>query len=132
MTARISACALDEVRIGLAHDLDDDLGRLGHERLAAAEEAAVPDGAPEDPAQDVAAALVGGQHVVGDQERHRARVVGDDLVAEALGLEGLRVVAEQVAHPGVDRREEVGVVVRRDLLDARSPSARGPCPCRRS
>ena len=94
---------LDEVRVGLAHDVDDDRGRLGHERLAPAEQPAVADGAAEDPAEDVAAALVRRQDVVGDEERDRARVVGDDLVAEALGLEGVRVVAEQLAHPGVDR-----------------------------
>ena len=108
---------LDEVRIGLAHDLDDDRCGLGHERLAPAEQPAVADGPAEELAQDVAAALVRGQDVVGDEERDRARVVGDDLVAEALGLEGVRVVAEQLAHPGVDRREQVGVVVGRDLLE---------------
>ena len=78
---------LDEVRVGLAHDVDDDRGRLGQERLAPAEQPAVADGAAEDPAQDVAAPLVRGQDVVGDEERDRPRVVGDDLVAEALGLE---------------------------------------------
>ena len=60
---------LDEVRVGLAHDLDDDLGRLGHERLAPAEEPAVADGAADDPAQDVAAALVRRQDAVGDRGR---------------------------------------------------------------
>ena len=75
------------------------------------------DRAAQDPAQDVAAPLVRRQHAVGDEERDRARVVGDDLVAEALRLERVGVVAEQLAHPGVDRREEVRVVVRRDLLD---------------
>ena len=117
MTPRISSRRVDEVRVGLAHDVDDDGGRLGHERLAPAEQAAVADRAPEELAQDVAAALVRGQHVVGDQERHGARMVGDDLVAEALALEGVRIVAEQLAHPGVDRREQVGVVVGRDLLE---------------
>ena len=47
-------------------------------------------------------------------------MVGDDLVAEPLVLEALRVVPDELAHPGVDRREQVRVVVRRDLLqDAR-------------
>ena len=55
---------LDEVRVGLAHDLDDRRGGLGHERLAPAEEPAVADRATQDPAQDVAAALVGRQDVV--------------------------------------------------------------------
>ena len=107
----------DDVRVGLAHDVDDDRGRLGHERLAPPEQAAVTDRPAEELAQHVAAALVRGQHVVGDQERDRARMVGDDLVAEALALEGVRIVAEELAHPGVDRGEQVGVVVGRDLLE---------------
>ena len=57
------------------------------------------DRAPHDLAQDVAAALVRREHAVGDEERHGPRVVGDDLVAEALALERVRVVAEQLAHP---------------------------------
>ena len=117
ITPRISSRRVIDVRVRLAHDVDDHRGRLGHERLAPAEQAAVADRAPEELAQDVAAALVRGQHVVGDQERDRARVVGDDLVAEALALEGVRVVAQELAHPGVDRREQVGVVVGRDLLE---------------
>ncbi len=44
-------------------------------------------------------------------------MIGDDLVAEALGLECVRVVAEDLAHPLVDRGEEIGVVVRGHLLD---------------
>ena len=108
--------ALDEVRVGLAHDLDHRRGGLGHERLATAEEPPVTNGAPQDPAQDVAAALVRRQDVVADEERHGPRVVGDDLVAEPLVLEALRIVSDELAHPGVDRREQVRVVVRGDLL----------------
>ena len=102
-----------EVRVRVGHRLDDDRRRLGHERLAPPEEPAVPDRAAEDPAEDVAAPLVRWQDVVRDEERRGARVVGDDLVAEALRLEGVRVVAQELAHPGVDRREQVRVVVRR-------------------
>ena len=106
-----------EERVRLAHDVDDHGRGLGHERLAAAEQTAVADRAPEQLAQDVAAALVRRQHVVRDEERHGPRMVGDDLVAEPLVLERVRVVAEELAHPGMDRREEVRVVVRRDLLE---------------
>ena len=106
-----------EVRVGLGHDVDDDGAGLGQERLVAAEQAAVAHRATEDPTQDVAAALVRWQHVVGDEEDHGPRVVGDDLVAEPLGLEVRRVVTEQLAHPVVDRREQVGVEVGRDLLE---------------
>ena len=58
MTAEDLVAPLDEVRVGLAHDVDDDRGRLGQERLAPAEQPAVADGAAEELAQDVAAALV--------------------------------------------------------------------------
>ena len=121
-----------EERVRLAHDVDDDGRGLGHERLAPAEQAAVPDRAPEQLAQDVAAALVRGQHVIGDQERHRARVVGDDLVAEPLALERVRVVPQELAHPGVDRREQVRVVVGRDLLEHARQALQAQARCRRS
>src|SRR5918993_5128143 len=75
------------------------------------------DGAAEELAEDVATALVRGKDIISDQERDRARMVSDDLVAEALAFERIRIVAEQFPHPGMDRREEVGVVVARDLLE---------------
>ena len=75
----------NEVWVRLAHDVDDDRRRLGHERLAPPEQPAVTDRAPEQLAQHVAATLVRRQDVVADEERHGARVVGDDLVAEPLG-----------------------------------------------
>ena len=87
MTPRTSSRRSAQVRVGVGHRVDDDLGRLAEERLRAPEQAAVADGAAQDPAQHVAAALVRRQHAVGDEERHRAAVVGDDLVAEALLLE---------------------------------------------
>ena len=107
---------LVEVGIRVVHRGDHDLGRLGEERLRPPEQPAVADGSADDPAEDVAATFVRGQDAVGDQERDRPGVVGDHLVAEALRLEGVRVVAEQLAHPGMDRREQVGVEVARDLL----------------
>ena len=53
------------------------------------------DGPPDDAAADVAATLVGGRDAVGDQERHRAAVVGE----HAVGLRGDGVVA--VCHSGL-------------------------------
>ncbi len=108
-----------EERIRVGHDVDDDCRGLVEERLAPAEEPAMADGAPDDPAQDVATALVRGQDAVGDQERRRAAVIGDDLIAEPLDLEGVGIVAQELAHPGMDRDEQVGVVVRGDLLERR-------------
>ncbi len=102
---------LHEDGIRLAHEVDDDLGRLGQEGLPPTQQAPVAHGPPDDAAQHVAAPLVGGQDAVGDEEGDGPRVVGDDLVAEALRLEGVRVVAHELAHAGVDGREEVGVVV---------------------
>src|SRR4029079_4723815 len=84
---------------------DDDLRRLCEERLRSPEQPSVTDRAPDDPAADVAAALVGRRHAIADQERDRAGVIGDDLVAEALGLELVRIMPEQLAHALVDRRE---------------------------
>ncbi len=108
---------LDQERVRVAHRLDDDLRGLREERLAAAEQPPVAHRAAHDPAQDVPAPLVRRQHAVGDEKRDGARVVGDDLVAEALRLERVGVVAEQFAHAGVDRREDVRVVVGRDALE---------------
>ena len=65
--------SLCEIRVGAAHDLDDHLGQLGQERLASTEQAPVANGAADDPAKDVATALVRWQHSVGDQERDRSR-----------------------------------------------------------
>ena len=46
-------------------------------------------------------------------------MVGDDLIAEALRLERVGVVAQQLAHPGMDREEEVRIVVGGHLLEDR-------------
>ena len=108
---------LGQVRIGLGHGVDHDGRRLGHERLAPSQQPAVANGSTQDAAQDVAPPLIARKDVISDEERDGAGVVRDDLVAEALLLEGIRVVPEQLLHPGVDRREQVGVVVGRDLLE---------------
>ncbi len=108
---------LGEMRVGIRHDVDHDLGRLGHERLAATQQATVANGPAEDAAEDVAPPLVAGEDVVRDEEGDGPRVIGDDLVAEPLGLEVLRIVAEQLTHAVMDRREQVRVVVRGDLLE---------------
>ena len=60
---------LAQMAIEVAHRGDDDLRRLGQERLRSPEQPAVPDGAPDDPSHDVAPALVRRQHAVREQER---------------------------------------------------------------
>ena len=79
-----------QVRVGIAHDLDDDRGERREEWFVASEKATVAHRAPHDAAQHVAAPLVARQDAVGDEERDRPGVVRDDLVAEALGLEDAR------------------------------------------
>ncbi len=122
---------LREVRIGDRHRVDDDLRGLAQERLVAAEEPPVADGAAHDPAEDVAAALVRRQHAIGDQEGDGPAVVRDDLVAEPLRLEGIRVRAQEVLHPRQDRPEQIRVVVAGHALEDGGDRARGPSPCRR-
>ncbi len=117
IAARTGLAPLDQVRIRLAHGLDDDDAQLGHERLAPAEDPAMADGPAQDPAEHVAAALVRRQHPVRDQEDDRPGVVGDHLVAEPLGLECVGIVAHQLAHAFVDRREQIRIEVARDLLE---------------
>ena len=71
-------------------------------------------GPPEQPAQHVAAAVVAGQHAVGDETAHRTGVVGDDaerdvrVVVLAVGLAGQLLGARD------DVAEEIHVVVGKD------------------
>ncbi len=111
-----------EVGVGRGHRVDDHLGGLTQERLGATQQAPVANGTAQDAAQDVPPAFVRGKDPVGHEEGDGADVVGNDLVAEALLLEPLGVMADQLAHPGVDRSKQVRVVVARDTLDdARDP-----------
>ena len=106
---------LAELRIGVAHLLADDPA----EPVDAVEPdpLAVLDGTADDAAADVAATLVRRRDAVGDQERHRAAVVGEHAVR--LGRD--RVAA--VGHPGLgldpvhDQPEAVGVEDRADVLE---------------
>ena len=78
---------LGDQRLG-AHQLGERQAHLGdqhrdeapHQRLGRAQHVGVAHRAAHDPAQHVAAALVGRHHAVGDQEGRGAQVVGDDLV----------------------------------------------------
>ena len=123
---------LAQQRVRVAHEVDDDAARLAQERATDAQQAPVTHRAAHDPAQDVARALVRRRHALGQQERHRPRVIGDDLVAEALRLHRVRVMADERRQAFDDRHEQIGPVVRVDALDGATPSARAPCRCRRS
>ena len=67
-----------------ASELDDRADELRHESVGIAEQPAVADRAPDQEAQHVAAIGVRRIDAVGDQERHRARVIGDDVLARAV------------------------------------------------
>ena len=80
------------------------------------------DRAAQDPAQDVAAVLVGRHHAVGHQERGRAAVVGQHA-QRARGGVVLPVAAPRALLAELDQRAEgVGLVDRRHVLqDRRHP-----------
>jgi hypothetical protein len=71
-----------EVRVGIGHPVDHRLHHRHEQGLAAAdlhaEQLGVADRAAHQAAQHVAAALLGGQDAVADQERGGAGVLGDD------------------------------------------------------
>ena len=66
-------------------------------------------GAAHDAAEHVAAALVRRQHPVGDQERRRTQVIGDDAMGYAARVLGLD--AGQVGDVGDDRAEQIDLVI---------------------
>ena len=89
--------AFRELRIRAAHDVDHHAARLGQEGALDPHQPAVPNRAAHDAAQDVPRSVVRGSDSFADQERHGARVIGDDLVAETLALDGLGVVTDELA-----------------------------------
>jgi hypothetical protein len=96
---------LDELGVGRAHELAHDAREPRQEARLDADPAALEDRAAHDPAQDVAAILVGGHDAVRDQERHAARVLGEDA-QRAVGVVVLvvRAAAELLAE--LDQRQE--------------------------
>jgi hypothetical protein len=111
-----------QLRVGLPHDLDRALGEAAEPGRLEAERAALLDCPPHDPAQDVAAVLVGGHDSVGDQEGAAARVVGDDPHRPG-DRAALVVGAPRHLLGEVDQRpDQVGLVDRGDVLqDRRHP-----------
>ena len=107
----------DQLRPGLAQVGHHLLADAGQGRVLDPEQAQVPDRAAQQPAQDVAPALVGGQHPVGDEEAGRAAVLGDDPqrpVDPVLpAVAGPRQLLDLVEHGG----EQVGLVHRVGVLE---------------
>ena len=120
----------DQLGVGVAHQLDRALGEAAQPGRLEAERAALLDRPPHDPAQDVAAVLVGGDDAVGDQEGGAARVVGDDphrprhraALVVASGRRAPRR-GRSAAARGRSRRP-------RARPGGSPPSGRGPCRCR--
>ena len=108
-----------EPRIGGGHQVDHHRAGLAQEWLGDAHQPSVPHSPTHDPAQDVAGAVVRGLDPLGDEEGHRAGVVRDHLVAEPLGLDGLRIVPDERGEPLDDRHEQVGPVVGVHALERR-------------
>ena len=108
-----------ELGVGTAHDLDRALGEATEPGRLEAERAALLDRPAHDPAQDVAAVLVGGDDPVGDQEGRAARVVGDDPHRPGHGA-ALAVGAAGELLGEVDQRpQQVGLEDRGDVLEDR-------------
>ena len=113
---------LGQLREPRPHLVDDDVA--DPPELVEADRARLLNGAADDPAQDVAAALVRRRDAVADEERHPAAVVGE----HAMRLGRRRRVAERDAalgrDPVHDRLVAVGLVdraVRHVLDDRRQP-----------
>ena len=72
---------LAEFRVGSAHLAHQGRHQLVEDGIARAHHVQMAHRAAHDPAQHIAAPLVGGQHAVGDQEGRAAQMVGDHTMA---------------------------------------------------
>ena len=111
---------LVQLGVGGGHRLAHDRGEARQERALDPDPPALQDRAAHDPAQDVAAVGVRRHDAVGDQERHPARVVGEDA-QRPVDVEVLAVGAPGQLLAQRDQRQElVGLEDRlRALLDQR-------------
>ncbi len=120
-----------QFRIGAGHLVHHRPHHLVEERLRLAEQAAVANGAADDLAQHVAAAFVGGQDTIADEERRGTRVVGDDAQRAGvvsfllLRLSRFALFSGELRGALDERHKQIGVVVadhalqhRRDALQA--------------
>ena len=78
LNQRLSAHQFGEGAAHFRHEAGDE---AVHQRVFGADDVRVAHRAAHDPAQHIAAAFIGGQHAVRDQEAGRAEVIGDDAVA---------------------------------------------------
>ena len=114
-----------ELGVAVGQRLDHGLVHGAEERRLEAEARAVQDGAPDDPAQHVAAALVGGRDAVGRDRAHAAAVVAEHA-ERAHGIAAVGVAPAREALQGLDHvrrlvglEEAAGVLQEHgDALDA--------------
>ncbi len=109
--ARGERCAVAEVGVCALHALDDGFGDAIEHRLARRLELCEEvDSAPKDAAQHIAAAFVRRRHAIGDEERRRAGVLGDDAHGD-VGRGILSVgAAGQLFDAGEDGAEDIRLV----------------------
>ena len=114
-----------ELAIGRAHFGHQRRHQAVHQRVPGAQQMRMAHGAAHDAAQDIAAAFIGRQHAVRNQEGGGPQVIGDDAVAESGLAGGLHAAG------GFRRRdqvtEQVHIVIVGDALqnggDALQPHA---------
>jgi hypothetical protein len=103
----------DQFGIGRAHLLDQGGRETVHQGVLRAQQMGVAHGPAHDPAQHIAAPLVGRRNPVGDQKAARAQMVGDDPVRG--GVVAHRRDAGQLDAGGDQGAEQVDV---EDVVDA--------------
>ena len=113
---------------GLAHLVDQHRHDAPEQRLLGAEQLGVAHAAAHDPAQHVAAPLVGRHDAVGDQEGAAAQMVGDHLVRGAVGTFGMGAGQRRRRRRSAPRTRRCRNC--RSCPGARRRCARGPCRCR--
>ena len=111
--------------IGRAHFRHQGRHQPVHQGILGAQQMRMAHAAAHDAAQHIAAAFIGGQHAVGDQERSRAQMVGDDAMAEHRIASGLH--AGSIDRGRDQMAEQIDVVIAGDALqdggDALQPHA---------
>ena len=104
---------------GIAIDFNDGVNSALEELALDAEHAAVADGAAQDAAQHIAAALIRRQDAVHDHDSHGARVVGDDLQRDVRLLVLAVLDACDLGRVLDDRVEKIRLEVRLLVLNDR-------------
>ncbi len=98
-----------ELGEGLAHFGDERGHQTVHQRIGGAQDMRMAHRAAHDPAQHIAAAFIGGEHTIGDEERGGAKMIGDDAMARLVVAGGRG--AGRLARGGDQRLEQVDIVI---------------------